>query len=499
MTEQEKIQKEDSIVYREIEQLHLPSKIENLAKELMNQIDMPVVFEINYQGDRNFGRRHPVHHNQFWVQIKPQEEESEFERLVLCLLYMGVLERRRIVRLEVKEEYKSLIENLPNEKERNSRRKNVLGTIGGICSFAVSMEADFYLRKHGVATSKKVMEAKFNATIDSLKEYHALQKTKRMTINGIEPLYRWYAETATNNIADMSRTCWLNKRYQSRVIGEMRRIKPKRQAEKYIRQLNSMVDMLHNLEKEYRNNPDLDVASAIVERSYVILELQNMAYLRKDYYMQGKYTDKKGTERIRCAFVPENIERKAEIVDGLRYMNTALTYVQEYYDCAKNIQIPDPHISLVISEDIQAWANGNKKKGYHISITTGLLLKLKDEVEKADLNQFKLNDCVSLYSEENIRERIYRYALFYVTIHEYVHILHGDCDNPTIDCEEQKKREENADNGAKQLGKIILPFQYRSIYDDAMQEMQRRMMNYATDQLIYLIVQNWCIELIRAI
>lgn len=54
-------------------------------------------------------------------------------------------------------------------------------------------------------------------------------------------------------------------------------------------------------------------------------------------------------------------------------MNTALTLVQEYYDYIKNIEVPDTHISLVISEDIQAWANGNKKKGYHISVTTGLV------------------------------------------------------------------------------------------------------------------------------
>lgn len=124
---------------------------------------------------------------------------------------------------------------------------------------------------------------------------------------------------------------------------------------------------------EKTDNIIIKTTKNITRGEYVILELQNMADLKKDYYMQREYTDKNGTETARCAFIPEKIDRKEEITEGLRCMNTALTLVQEYYDYIKNIEVPDTHISLVISEDIQAWANGNKKKGYHISVTTGLV------------------------------------------------------------------------------------------------------------------------------
>lgn len=54
---------DESKVIRNIEALNLSKKSEILAQKLIEKIDMPVVFEINSQKDKNYGARHGLYHN----------------------------------------------------------------------------------------------------------------------------------------------------------------------------------------------------------------------------------------------------------------------------------------------------------------------------------------------------------------------------------------------------------------------------------------------------
>ena len=85
---------DESIVIRNVKSLNLEKTSEALAEKLIEKIDMPVVFEINSQKDKNYGSRHGLYHNQFWVTVKPQRERSEYERIILSNLYRGIQERR---------------------------------------------------------------------------------------------------------------------------------------------------------------------------------------------------------------------------------------------------------------------------------------------------------------------------------------------------------------------------------------------------------------------
>ncbi len=66
-------------------------------------------------------------------------------------------------------------------------------------------------------------------------------------------------------------------------------------------------------------------------------------------------------------------------------------------------------------------------------------------------------DALSQYlSEEELKEQIYKYLIYFITAHEYGHILNGDCDgiNP-----EHANKELLATQQAKRLIKCLMPFE----------------------------------------
>ena len=69
-------------VIRFVEQLDISEKSKEIALKLVEQIDMPVVFLIDHDLDKNYATRSYVHHNQFWVLANHQEDQSEYERLI---------------------------------------------------------------------------------------------------------------------------------------------------------------------------------------------------------------------------------------------------------------------------------------------------------------------------------------------------------------------------------------------------------------------------------
>jgi len=91
-----------------------------------------------------------------------------------------------------------------------------------------------------------------------------------------------------------------------------------------------------------------------------------------------------------------------------------------------------------------------------------------------------------LLTEEEIRDLLFRYALFYIVCHEYMHIFHGDCDK-VADKEEKKRKQERAtDKDAKSLVKKILPLQYRHLSNDTMMDFHRFLKNKVCDEHIFM-------------
>ena len=84
-------------VIRFVDQLDISNKAKSLAKELVNQIEMPVVFLIDHDFDKQYALRRQTNHNQFWVLACHQKEQSEYERIILSNIYRGIQTRKRFL------------------------------------------------------------------------------------------------------------------------------------------------------------------------------------------------------------------------------------------------------------------------------------------------------------------------------------------------------------------------------------------------------------------
>ena len=152
---------DESKVIRNIEALNLSKKSEILAQKLIEKIDMPVVFEINSQKDKNYGARHGLYHNQFWVIVKPQSEDSEYERIILSNLYRGIQERRRVLHPAISETYKNTLLKLTPKDVREKRIKISRELIGRIGALATTIDAELFLSEYGIATSNRTKRIQF--------------------------------------------------------------------------------------------------------------------------------------------------------------------------------------------------------------------------------------------------------------------------------------------------------------------------------------------------
>ena len=70
------------VLVRDIERLPVSENTMTLIKELDAQIDMPVVFWIDYPGKTSDTARQRGLHNQYWVTVQPQKEQSEHRQIV---------------------------------------------------------------------------------------------------------------------------------------------------------------------------------------------------------------------------------------------------------------------------------------------------------------------------------------------------------------------------------------------------------------------------------
>mgnify|MGYP000523818706 CR=1 FL=1 len=66
---------------------------------------------------------------------------------------------------------------------------------------------------------------------------------------------------------------------------------------------------------------------------------------------------------------------------------------------------------------------------------------------------------ITRMGEDAYRKRLFRFAVYFMTAHEYAHILNGDCEQGRS--EQVFNKETKADDKALELVFEIIPFQYR--------------------------------------
>ena len=120
---------------------------------------------------------------------------------------------------------------------------------------------------------------------------------------------------------------------------------------------------------------------------------------------------------------------------------------------------PLPKVSFSMDSDVNMRAYNDRDGNTYILIFLNYLLALEHAVG----NHRFSDECAWIVHARGMdyaRERLFRYAIFYATLHEYGHILHGDIHAPMNDAG-LRQQEDRADVFADRYFCWVLLHQYR--------------------------------------
>lgn len=479
----------ESIVIRDVKLLGLGNNAERLAEELIDMIDMPVVFEINSHKDKNYAGRHPLHHNQFWVIVRKQNEKSEYERIILSNLYRGIQERKRLLRSTCADIYINKLMAIKEKAVREKRIEIYCELVGKVNALATTVDAEIFMKTYGIETSSKVKQNQFEDRRNRLQDYLRKQK-------GILKLH-WYPELELHNIIDYSRIAYWNDLYHKEIAHLLGKTYPKTKAIWYVKTLNKMVEMLKSVYEIHKKTPEMDVVSYIIEKTCEIVGLKNIIDIKYEYAMKDLYVLKNGEQASVYSFVPEGISNEKTLIKTIKHINEGILLLQDFYVYIEERIMPDVHVNLIDSRVCAAYADGNAQNGYFISFTTGMLEFIDKSIKTIDIDSLKLNQMIIALGEDEIKNRIYRYALYFVAAHEYAHILNNDCDNSDVEIHIREEREARADKYAYDMMRKVLFMQYRPENETILKAIQKNFINAITDKKLFDIAYEWCREILR--
>lgn len=472
-------------VVRCVDHLDISPECKHIAKELVDQIDMPVVFLIDHDLDKQYALRSQGHHNQFWVLANHHEDQAEYERVILSNIYRGIQERDRFLHPAPCAEYEKSIDLIQDKNRQDEQRKLYYELLRRISSLVSTIDAEQFLKPRGVEVSSKQKQWLYDNRIMLLEEYLEIQRE--------QPYFCWYKEIEYMNMLDYSRIASFCDDYRIGIFHRLKKIRPASAAKRCIKRLTQLMAMIKEAEIKYIHNSQEDIAGWMTQEIVRILELENILVLKREYALVGKFNLETGNCANIYSFVPSDFTDKELNIQAMRHVNECILLIQEFYATFMNRELPDVHANLIHSHHQNAYANRLGEKCY-ISVTSGLFLQIlhavSTEIDKVP------SQCVAILGEQEILHRLKKYAIFYITAHEYAHIINGDCEEAdwyqaTWDL--INKRETAADNIARSILKEVLLFQYRpDMRTSLFARIQEMQINRSVDELLLDLACSWC-------
>lgn len=472
-------------VIRCVDHLDISTEAKLIAKKLVDQIDMPVVFLIDHDLDKQYALRSQVNHNQFWVLANHHEDQSEYERIILSNIYRGIQERDRFLRPAPCAEYEKSIDRIQDKKERDEHRKRYYELLKCISSLVSAIDAEQFLKPRGVEVSSKQKQWLYDNRIMLLERYLDTQRK--------QPHFCCYNEIEYMNMLDYSRIASFCDDYRIGMVNRLKKIRPASASKRYIKWLTQLMAMIKEAEIKYTHNPQEDIAGWMTQEIVRILKLEDILVLRRQYALVGKFNLETGDCADIYSFVPSDFPDKELNILAMRHVNECILLIQEYFATLMNRNLPDVHANLIRSNHQNAYANQLGEE-FYISITSGLFLQILRTVS-AEMDKVP-PQCVETLGEQEILSRLKKYAIFYITAHEYAHIINGDCEKAycyqaTWDL--VNKRENAADSFAKNILKKVLLFQYRPDMSTSLLARIRVMqINRSADAILLDLACSWC-------
>ena len=465
----------NSVFIKDVRKLELRDEVTNNAQQLIKQIEYPVVFWINAETDKNYAVLHPQNPNQFFITIKHGTTKKEMERIVLANLYKAIQLRKRYYVSLPRKEYLEAIEC------DKGRVKLLSGLIGEINSFASSLECQLFLEQFGIFTDEEVKRNKFEHYRDDLLDYIQLQHANKG--------YQWYKENEASNLIGYAACSRFDVSYYAWFKKNIMNVRPVTQAAWYCSVLSSLQEMIEEMRRSYNGlNGDI-VVEKFNKELIKILNLESLVDLdRLNAYKS--FTTINGKKMQFYTFIPDDIQDRELLIHGVRAANECLGLYREIY----YLKDREPRAQIATSCD-----TGNNMssyvskdgKNYYVLIYVDFLKRLEEIISSLQLGE-RIEGVVRNKGIEYVKYKLLKYTVFYITLHEYGHIVHGDCDNlKNESIEIRKEKERKANEFATSNFCHILNFQYRQVgYREFMEYTQEDKILVGGVKNIIDIIQN---------
>lgn len=439
----------DGAIIKDVYKTGIRTEIADIANELINQIEYLVVFWIDSPLDKNYAANHSINSNQFWITVKKGTSLRERERIILKNLYMGVQKRKRYLRAVPK--------IIHDDKKRNECLNTLVDRINVISS---NSECDFFLEKYGIKTAESETRFYYNDRVNKLKEY--IEKQKKPGV------FVWYDEVFFCNAIDYAFYSRKSYEYKNELFSLVKKIKPRGKAYKMIELIKRITLLIDNAYNRFINEDGAEIVNGMRKDLVELLELNDSI----DIVSVNSYQDVKtlNEKQIKMySFVPEDCENESLMIKSFRYINECLGLVRECADNENYFSLPCSNVAISYDNEsnMSSFARLNDKNivEYYILIYSSFASNLWNKVVTMDFSSSPVEAIEKNMSKSYVVEKLFKYALFYITLHEYAHILNGDCDkaveNETI--QQRLYKENRADKYADEHINFIMCFQYRNL------------------------------------
>lgn len=412
----------ESPVIRFVEYLGLSEDYQRIANELIEQSDMPIVFWLESEMDKNYRQRYLAQRNEYWVVVKPQEDENERVRLILGGIYTAVMEQRRYWVVTHNPEYKVKILATKNKKHIESFRElpNALNSIVG------TLNVEWFLAQHGIGMRDELRQFYFRDRIRKLKDY----KRKRHPPKG-KASVKMFREIEIINLIEYGNYYRFGEPYQR----ELRKLLPQVEPH-YLGTVERIAEIITDFQKAHTGDNGDYLSEKFLCTIIEELKFEDLVLMVVPEAYCGTYPVSSEEFAPVFSYIPKTIPQQTDIIRWTRYSRELVsTYrnSQKYFSS-------DVTINLIDTEIANSYADGNQEKGYCISFTVGLIRKMLPFVENWTISPAH-HSILSIIGDSTFRRELLRQVVYLITAHEYAHILNGDCDQSSYRIQQQCRTE----------------------------------------------------------
>lgn len=439
-----------SVVIRAVEHLKLPEEYERLVCELLEQIDMPVVFWMDAELPKNFRCRHPGQKNQFWITIRPNCDENEKLRLILGGIYGAMQEQRRYWRTGVQPEYEAELKAL-DSLEHLQVYYDFLSRLGNL---ATSLEVEWFLSTHGIRTARSIRQTYFRDRKNKLREYIVLHNP-RLT----QPYLTWYREIEVINLIEYGDYYHLGEEYRRALRKLLNQID-----KRYLPEVAWVANRITTVRQAYTGANGAELTEQLLTDMIEHFQIGHMVRLCKHEAYSGMYPIGNEDKADVLSYILNTLPRQKDLINWLRMAREFICVYREAVDD----HAPDITMNVIDTSLCNAYADGDHSSGYCISFTNGLIYEVTDAVKKWEVSE-DVSVLIAKIGEPEIRRNLLRQVIYHITAHEYAHVINGDCDHAMqrqaqgfpLASDERETREANAKKTANLLIYETLPWFHR--------------------------------------